>query len=74
MLGYLILIFTLADFAQAADLSAHQGSITSAMLNLGQCIGRPLTGWVCLRLGRMDIAAGFTGLSGGFAPGYMDSN
>lgn len=64
MLGYVILVFTLADFAQAAGLSAHQGSITSAMLNLGQCIGRPLTGWVSLRLGRMDIAAGFTALSG----------
>ncbi|KUL84792.1 hypothetical protein ZTR_07311 [Talaromyces verruculosus] len=34
MLGYVVLIFTLADFAQASGLSAHQGSITSAMLNL----------------------------------------
>lgn len=64
MLGYVILVFSLADFAQAAGLSAHQGSITSAMLNLGQCIGRPLTGWVSLRFGRMDIATAFTGLSG----------
>ncbi|KAH8693922.1 MFS transporter [Talaromyces proteolyticus] len=64
MLGYVILIFSLADFAQAAGLSAHQGSITSAMLNLGQCIGRPLTGWISLKLGRMNIAAAFTGLAG----------
>jgi MFS family permease len=64
MLGYVVLIFTLADFAQASGLSAHQGSITSAMLNLGQCIGRPLTGWVSMRLGRINIAATFTFLTG----------
>lgn len=66
MLGYVVLIFTLADYAQASGLSAHQGSITSAMLNLGQCIGRPLTGWVSMRLGRMNIAAAFTFLTGFF--------
>jgi MFS family permease len=64
MLGYVALIFTLADFSQASGLSAHQGSITSAMLNLGQCIGRPLTGWISMRLGRMNIAAAFTFLTG----------
>lgn len=64
MLGYVILIFTLADFAQAVGLNAHQGSIASAMLNLGQCLGRPLTGWLSLRLGRTNIAAAFTGLTG----------
>ena len=64
MLGYVVLIFTLADFAQASGLSAHQGSITSAMLNLGQFIGRPLTGWIIMRLGRMNIAAAFTFLTG----------
>lgn len=66
MLGYVVLIFTLADYAQASGLSAHQGSIASAMLNLGQCIGRPLTGWASMRLGRMNIAATFTFLTGFF--------
>lgn len=66
MLGYVVLIFTLPDYAQAAGLSSHQGSIASAMLNLGQCIGRPLTGWVSMRLGRINIAAALTFLTGFF--------
>ncbi|CRG87215.1 putative transporter MCH2 [Talaromyces islandicus] len=45
MLGYVILVFSLADL-------------------LRQLACRPLTGWVSLRLGRMDIAAASTGLSG----------
>ena len=60
MLGYVILLFSMANFSLSIGLSPHQGSIVSAILNLGQCLGRPLVGSSSDRLGRMNIAGVLT--------------
>ena len=64
MLGYFMLLFSVANFSLAVGLSPHQGSIVSAILNLGQCFGRPLVGLSSDRLGRMNIAGVLTFLAG----------
>lgn len=35
MLGYIVLLFSLPNYARSIGLSAHQGSVIGAMLNLG---------------------------------------
>jgi MFS family permease len=56
MLGYVALLFSLANFALSVGLSPHQGSIVSALLNLGQGLGRPFVGMFSDKLGRINIA------------------
>ncbi|KAJ6171036.1 hypothetical protein N7470_000103 [Penicillium chermesinum] len=66
MLGYIALLFSVANFALSIGLTSHQGSIVSAMLNLGQGLGRPFVGVLSDRLGRINIAAFLTFLCGLF--------
>ena len=66
MLGYIALVFSVANFALSVGLSSHQGSIASALLNLGQGLGRPFVGVASDRLGRINIATLFTFLCGLF--------
>lgn len=66
MLGYVALLFSVADFAISVGLSTHQGSIVSALLNLGQGLGRPFVGMFSDRLGRINISAFLTFLCGLF--------
>ncbi|RAL17418.1 MFS general substrate transporter, partial [Aspergillus homomorphus CBS 101889] len=65
VLGYIALLFSLASYAtQAVGLSANTGSLASALLNLGQALGRPLIGVLSDRFGRIRIAALASGLCG----------
>ena len=64
VLGYVILLFSMANFSLSVGLSPHQGSIVSAILNLGSCLGRPLVGLSSDYLGRMNIASVLTFLAG----------
>lgn len=66
MLGYVALLFSVANFALSVGLSSHQGSIVSALLNLGQGLGRPIVGMFSDRLGRINIATFLTFLCGLF--------
>ncbi|KAJ5871600.1 uncharacterized protein N7529_003953 [Penicillium soppii] len=66
MLGYVALLFSVANFALSVGLSSHQGSIVSALLNLGQGLGRPCVGMFSDRLGRINIATFLTFLCGLF--------
>ena len=66
MLGYIALLFSLPNYAISIGLSASQGSIVGALLNLGQGIGRPLVGIFSDRAGRINIATGLTFLCGLF--------
>lgn len=36
MLGYIVLLFSLPNYARSIGLSAQQGSVIGALLNLGQ--------------------------------------
>jgi MFS family permease len=55
-LGYIVLLYSLPNYAQSIGLSAQQGSIVGAVLNLGLAFGRPLVGWLSDTFGRIDIA------------------
>ncbi|KAL4787247.1 major facilitator superfamily domain-containing protein [Aspergillus varians] len=66
MLGYVAILFSMANFALSVGLSAHQSSIISALLNLGQGLGRPVVGMFSDKLGRINIATFLTFLCGLF--------
>ena len=63
-LGYTILLFSLPNHARSIGLNAHQGSIVGALINLGLLIGRPITGYLSDRWGRINMATATTGLCG----------
>ncbi|EMD01205.1 hypothetical protein BAUCODRAFT_29653 [Baudoinia panamericana UAMH 10762] len=67
LLAYVVLIFSLANYANAIGLTASQASIVSAILNLGQALGRPPIGYFSDTFGRINMAALMTFLSGLFA-------
>lgn len=67
MLAYVVLLFSLANFARSVGLTAHQASTVSALLNLGQAIGRPPIGYFSDAIGRINMAALMTFISGLFA-------
>ena len=52
MLGYVVLLFSLPNYASSIGLSASQGSIIGAMLNLGQGLGRTPIGYFSDSFGR----------------------
>lgn len=56
MFGYTILLFSLPAYARTIGLSAQQGSILGAVLNLGQMVGRPFIGLSSDRWGRLNLA------------------
>ena len=65
-LGYIVLLFSLPNFALSIGLTAKQGSIIGALLNLGQGLGRPVVGLVSDSAGRINIAGFLTFLCGLF--------
>lgn len=67
MLGYIVLLFSLPNYANSIGLTAHQGSIVGAILNLGQGLGRPPVGYFSDSFGRINMAAFMTFLSGLFS-------
>lgn len=65
MLGYMILLYSLSNYAVSIGLSQAQASNITAILNLGTAIGRPVIGFASDRLGRILVAgslAMFTGV------------
>ncbi|CAI7564840.1 unnamed protein product [Penicillium pancosmium] len=63
-LGYVALIYSLPNYASSIGLSPQQGSVTGAILNLGLTLGRPLTGYLSDRHGRITVPMVLTGLCG----------
>ena len=64
MMGYIVLLFSLPNYATSIGLSAQQGSTIGAVLNLGQGLGRPLVGIFSDKAGRINLA-GFCTVVGG---------
>lgn len=56
MLGYVVLLFSLPDFARSINLSDSQAATTSAVLNLGTAVGRPFIGIISDHYGRIETA------------------
>lgn len=67
MLGYIVLLFSLPNYANSIGLTAQQGAIIGAVLNLGQGLGRPPIGYFSDSLGRINMAGFMTFLSGVFS-------
>lgn len=67
MLAYVVLLFSLANYASSIGLSASQGALVSALLNLGQACGRPPIGYFSDWIGRINMAALMTAFAGLFA-------
>jgi MFS family permease len=66
MLGYIVLLFSLPNYARSIGLSAKQGSVIGAVLNLGQALGRPAVGYFSDAAGRLNLAGSCTFASGLF--------
>ncbi|KAK4154025.1 major facilitator superfamily domain-containing protein [Chaetomidium leptoderma] len=56
LLSYVIVVFSITDYAQSVGFTASQGSLAAAIFNLSQGIGRPLIGLASDRLGRINVA------------------
>lgn len=63
-LGYTVLLFSLPNYARSIGLTAKEGAIVGALLNLGLMIGRPLVGHSSDLLGRINMATLTTGFCG----------
>lgn len=64
VIAYVALLFSLSSYTVAVGLTQHQGSIASALLNLGQAFGRPAVGVLSDKLGRINVALAATLVSG----------
>lgn len=64
MLGYIVLIFSLANYARVIGLGPSEAALISAIFNLGQGVGRPFVGYFSDRTGRINMAAGLTFVTG----------
>lgn len=67
MLGYVVLLFSLPNYARRVGMTASQGSIIGAVFNLGQAMGRPPIGYFSDSLGRLNMAGCMTALCGIFS-------
>jgi MFS family permease len=67
MLGYIVLLFSLPNYARTVGMTASQGSIIGAVLNLGQGLGRPPIGYFSDNFGRINMASSMTFLAGLFS-------
>ena len=63
-MGYIVLLFSLPNYARRIGLDAQQGSIVAALLNLSIFVSRPLVGHLSDALGRINMAALTTGFCG----------
>jgi MFS family permease len=67
MLAYVVLLFSLPNYARTIGLTSKQGSIVGAVLNLGQAMGRPPIGYFSDSFGRLNMASTMTFLAGLFS-------
>ncbi|KXL43191.1 hypothetical protein M433DRAFT_150314 [Acidomyces richmondensis BFW] len=61
-LGYIVLLYSLPNYAISVGLSPAQGSMVGAILNLGLAVGRPAIGWCSDTFGRINVATAMTAL------------
>ncbi|KAI1381014.1 major facilitator superfamily domain-containing protein [Hypoxylon crocopeplum] len=61
-LGYITLLYSLPSYASSVGLTATQGSVANALLNLSLGLGRPLVGYFSDTFGRINMAMMMTAL------------
>lgn len=64
MLGYIVLVFSLSNYANEIGLNSSQAAVISALFNLGQAIGRPPVGYFSDSIGRINMATLMTFICG----------
>ncbi|KAJ6104602.1 hypothetical protein N7523_010922 [Penicillium sp. IBT 18751x] len=62
--GYIALWYSLPSYAVSIGLSAQQGAVAGAILNLGLTIGRPIVGYVSDVFGRITVSTIVTAVCG----------
>ena len=67
MLGYVVLNFSLPNYANYVGLTASQGTIIGAVFQLGQMLGRPVIGYNSDTFGRLNMAIATTVLAAIFS-------
>lgn len=67
VMGYVALLFSLSSYTVAVGHTQSHGSLASALMNLGQAIGRPLVGLLSDRFGRVEVPFIATFLTGLFS-------
>jgi nitrate/nitrite transporter NarK len=60
MLGYIVLLFSMSDFARSIGLAESQAAAATAFLNLGTALGRPFIGLISDKFGRIETAGFIT--------------
>ncbi|KAK6457962.1 monocarboxylate transporter [Scheffersomyces xylosifermentans] len=60
LLGYTLMLFSLASYANSVGLSHQQGSDLTAILNAAQIVGRPLMGMSADYIGRTNMTTTFS--------------
>lgn len=66
ILGFLVLLFCLPDYASSIGLTDSQGAISAALFNVGQAFGRPVMGYYADTVGRINMASIMSLLCGVF--------
>ncbi|KAL4769230.1 major facilitator superfamily domain-containing protein [Aspergillus nidulans var. acristatus] len=64
VMGFMVIWFSLSTYSRSIGLSTAQGSIVTAVMNVGQIVGRPLVGYYNDAVGRINIATAATFVSG----------
>ena len=64
MRGYIVLLFSLSDFALSIGLTRAQATSVIGLLNVGTAVGRPFIGIFSDRWGRINLAGVLTLLCG----------
>ncbi|GKZ61163.1 hypothetical protein AnigIFM49718_007869, partial [Aspergillus niger] len=57
VMGFMVIWFSLATYGRSVGLTLSQGSIVTAVMNVGQMVGRPAVGFMSDAVGRINIAA-----------------
>ncbi|KAK5113705.1 hypothetical protein LTR62_003332 [Meristemomyces frigidus] len=60
MLGYIVLLFSLSDFALSIGLLSQRATDVVGLLNIGTAIGRPLIGILSDKSSRLHVAGALT--------------
>lgn len=66
MFGYITLTYSLSAYGRSIGLSQPRASYQTAFMNLGIAIGRPLTGLLSDKFGRIEVPGFLTFLTGVF--------
>ncbi|ODV96592.1 hypothetical protein PACTADRAFT_28604, partial [Pachysolen tannophilus NRRL Y-2460] len=55
-MGYTVVLFSLSSYSQQIGLSANDANYLTALLNVGQILGRPLIGFLADKFGRVNFS------------------